>query len=123
MWSFKKLSSIFVLGAALLSPSLAMSGAGHDHGSGIYVPPTNAEVVGKASYELAIVIDKGMQVAGEQLDASWKSVSQKEVTKKNPSYYVISFTHPEEKRTLYVLLDVRGVYSGANFDGAFEGIK
>ena len=59
-------------------------------------------------------------VEGKVLGASWKDSTTKAIHDKTFKHYVVSFTHTEEKRTLYILLNTQGTYLGANFDGKFK---
>lgn len=109
--------SIAVFTFALM---ILFSGVAFSHSSGHGKPPSNEQIIAKASQNLAVIIDKSEPVEGKILEASWKESTTKAIHKKTFRYYVVSFTHTEEKRTLYILLNTQGTYLGANFDGKFK---
>jgi len=120
MLSIKKLLSIFTLVTVLSAPTFAIAGGGHSHG---YTPPTDSQVIARATSELKSAIETGKKADGSQMEKIWQTVSEKSVEKKNMRYYIVSFQHPVEKKKLYVLLDGRGAFSGANFNGSFSGVN
>jgi len=107
---------------SMLVSSVALSGAGHDHGHDHAAPPTSQQVLSKASDDLAMIVDSSELVEGKKLDASWKQVRDKKIHKQTIRYYITAFTHPTENKTLYILLNGQGAYLGANFSGNFDGI-
>ena len=114
----KKIIYTAVIGLSMLTSTPAFSGAGHHHGPA--TPPTNEQIISKSVHDIKVIVDKFELVEGEKLDASWKNVTDKKVHKKSLRYFVTAFTHPEEKRTLYILMTSQGGYLGANFSGNFE---
>ena len=111
----KKIIAVFTLALSLLLSSVAF---GHSTGHG--KPPSNEQIIAKASRDLMVIVNKSEPVEGKVLGASWKGVTTKEIHKKTFKHYVVSFTHTEEKRTLYILLNNQGTYLGANFNGKFK---
>lgn len=111
----KQIITAMTFALALLTANVAFS-----HGSGHGTPPTSEQVIAKASMDLGVIVDKAELVEGKTLDASWKNITVKKIHKKTFKYYVVSFAHEKEKRTLYILLNTQGAYLGANFDGQFK---
>lgn len=114
---FKNTIAVFTLAFSMLISSVAF---GHSSGHG--KPPSNEQIIEKASRNLAVIVDESEPVEGKVLDSSWKSSTTKAIYKKTFKHYVVSFTHTEEKRTLYILLNTQGTYLGANFDGKFKAL-
>lgn len=113
----KTLKTFFIAMTVLLWAQLSH---GHSsHGS----PLNEDQALVKATKDVGIIINKSEKVGGETLDASWGSVTDKKIFKKGLRYFIVSFHHAEQKKTLYVLLDIYGKYRGANFVGVFEGLK
>tara|TARA_R110002167_G_scaffold29817_5_gene99187 strand:+ start:160 stop:516 length:357 start_codon:yes stop_codon:yes gene_type:complete len=117
---FKRIIYTVAFTLSMLVSSVALSGAGHSHGP--VTPPTNQQILSKASDDINMIIDNSELVDGEKLDASWKQVADKKIHKKTLRHYITAFTHPTENKTLYILLNAQGKYLGANFSGNFDGI-
>ena len=109
--------TVFTLALTILISSVAF---GHSSGHG--KPPSNEQIIAKASRGLVVIVDESEPVEGKVLGASWKDSTTKAIHKKSFKHYVVSFTHTEEKRTLYILLNTQGTYLGANFDGKFKAL-
>jgi hypothetical protein len=104
----------------MLVSNIALSGSNHSHDP--VTPPTNQQVLSKASDDLNMIIDKSELVEGAKLDVRWKQVTDKKIHKKTLRYYITAFTHPTENKTLYILLNTQGAFIGANYTGDFEGV-
>lgn len=117
---FKSIIYTVAFTLSMLVSSVALSGAGHSHGP--VTPPTNQQILSKASDNINMIIDNSELVEGAKLDASWKQVTDKKVHKKTLRHYITAFTHPTENKTLYILLNAQGTFIGANYTGDFEGI-
>jgi len=113
----KNIVAVFTLVLTILVSSVAF---GHSSGHG--KPPSSEQIIAKASRDLVVIVDESEPVEGKVLGASWKSSTAKAIHKKTFKHYVVSFTHTEEKRTLYILLNNQGTYLGANFDGKFKAL-
>jgi hypothetical protein len=111
----KNIIAVFTLALFILISNVAF---GHSSGHG--KPPSNEQILAKASQDLAIIVDKSEPVEGKVLGTSWKGATTKAIYNKTFKHYVVSFTHAEEKRTLYILLNNQGTYLGANFEGKFK---
>ena len=109
--------TVFTLALTILISSVAF---GHSSGHG--KPPSNEQIIAKASRGLVVIVDESEPVEGKVLGASWKDYTTKAIHKKSFKHYVVSFTHTEEKRTLYILLNTQGTYLGANFGGKFKAL-
>ncbi len=114
---FKNIIAVFTLTLTILISSVAF---GHSSGHG--QPPSNEQIIAKASRDLVVIVDESEPVEGKILGASWKGSTTKAIHQKTFKHYVVSFTHAEEKRTLYILLNTQGTYLGANFDGKFKAL-
>jgi low affinity Fe/Cu permease len=87
---------------------------------------TEAGVIPRASEHVATFIEQGTELRGiGKLDEKWKNVPQSQIKyeKWNSSYYVVSFTLPKEKETLFLLLSFAGTLYDVNFTGDFEQWK
>lgn len=115
---FKKIISTLVLTSAMLISNAAYSGAGHSHSS--VELPTTEQVITKATNDLIKLVDDKTAIEGQILKPSWKSVESKKMHYRSVRNYSISFTNTVESRTLYILLNAKGAYLDANFDGNFE---
>lgn len=111
----KNTIAVFTVALTMLISSVAFS-----HSSGHGTPPSNEQIIAKASRDLVVIVDKSEPVEGKVLGASWKGSTTKAIHDKTFKHYVVSFTQTEEKRTLYILLNTQGTYLGANFDGKFK---
>ncbi len=89
-----------------------------DHGG----PLSDEAAILTATKDVDIIVEKAEKVDGQLLDASWKQGTEKKIFKKSLQYFVVSFHHPEQKKTLYILLDLYGKYWGANLTGEFKGL-
>ena len=97
----------------------------HPGGHGESLPIDETEVVSTASGHMTQLIEQGVDLKGiGKLNENWKDVpeSGKSMTKKPSGYYVVSFTHPKEKRTLYLLISPAGDLYDVNLSGIFEGL-
>ena len=117
---YKKFIYTVALTFSMLLSSTAYSGAGHSHGS--TAPPTDQQIITKASQDLEMIIERSELVEGKKLDASWEKVTSKKVHKKTLRHYITAFSHPTENKTLYILLNAQGTFLKANYSGKFEGI-
>ena len=108
---------LYILLAFIFTPTSILA-----HGD--HAPLTDKDFIGKASFDVSIIVDNKEPVEGELLDESWKKVSEndKQVFKKTEHFVIVSFYNREKKRTLFVLLTEYIKYLGANFSGAFEGV-
>jgi hypothetical protein len=96
------------------------------HGNVEEVVIKEADVIPTATAHVAELIKQGIKLEGVgQLDKSWNGVSEagKKITQKGEGYYIISFKHPKEDKTLYLLMSSMGDLYGANFSGTFEGVE
>ena len=109
--------SICCLGLSLLAPHLAL---GHEnHGT---PPLDDTQAIEKATEYTRIIIEKPELVKGLDLDASWQTVTETSIYKKDLRYFIVSLYNASQKKTLYILLDSYGGLHGANYDGTFEGL-
>jgi hypothetical protein len=115
---FKNMISTLVLTLAMLISNAAYSGIGHSHSSD--EPPTTEQVTAKATNDLFKLVDDKKTFEGQVLKSSWKTVESKKIHNKSVRYYSVAFTNVVESRTLYILLNAKGAYLDANFDGQFE---
>jgi hypothetical protein len=103
----------------LPNASFAHSG-GHMSINEVYVIPVATENV-------AILIKEGIELRNGlgKLDESWNKIpeSQKKIAQKGEAYYVVSFTNPKDKKSLYLLMSLGGDLMDANFSGKFEGLE
>jgi len=116
----KKIIYTAVLSFSILVSTNAISDESHGH-----VPtlaPTNEQIIFKASQELGVIVDKSKLIEGNKLDASWKHITGEKVHKQSYNYYIISFTHPKENKTLYIQLSSKGSFIDANFNGNFKAL-
>jgi hypothetical protein len=115
---FKKIISTLVLTSAMLISNVAYSHSEHSNSS--VEPPTTEQVITKATNDLIKLVDDKTAIEGQILKPSWKSVESKKMHYRSVRNYSISFTNTVESRTLYILLNAKGAYLDANFDGNFE---
>lgn len=85
--------------------------------------PTPEQVINKAHRDLMHIVDSKRMVEGQALDPRWKEQTQKQIHKKTLSYYIVSFTHSTLQDTLYILLNDKGLFFGANFTGQFSQLE
>ncbi|MAZ67092.1 MAG: hypothetical protein CMF25_08270 [Kangiellaceae bacterium] len=118
MPAFKQLVASICLASTLLVPTVAFSHAdGHGHQA---APPTTEQVIDTASQYITQLIEKGEMVEGAPLNASWNNVAEKKIYKKTLRNYIVSFKAKESDKILYILMDNRGYFRGANYSGNFE---
>lgn len=116
MRSTIKVLSICCLGLSLLAPHLAL---GHEnHGA----PLDDTQAIEKATEYTKMIIEKPELVQGLDLDASWQSVAETSIYRKDLRYFIVSLHNASQEKTLYILLDSYGEFYGANYDGTFEGL-
>jgi len=91
---------------------------------GDHEPLTAEDFIGKATYDVSIIVDDKEPVEGELLDETWKQIGEndKQLVKQTDNFVIVSFYNREKKRTLFVLLTIHIEYLGANFIGIFEGV-
>lgn len=118
-----KFKSFIFLSVVLLSfPTIPMAHIG-GHGQ---INLNEVDVIPRASKHVATLIERGIEIKEiGKLDEKWKNVdpSQKVAKKWNVYYYVVSFTLPEDKETLYLLLSMSGALYDVNFTGNFDKWK
>lgn len=85
---------------------------------------TDKDFIGKATFDVSIIVDSKELIDGDLLDESWKKVieNDKRIIKKTDNFVIVSFYNREKKRTLFVLLTEYIEYIAANFSGRFEGV-
>lgn len=85
---------------------------------------TDEDFIGKASFDVSVIVDNKDLVDGELLDESWKKIREddKQIVKKTDKFVIVSLYNREKKRNLFILLTEYVEYLGANFSGKFEGI-
>ena len=111
-----KILTICCLGLSLLAPHFALG-----HGP-LGAPLDDAQAIEKATEYTRMIIEKPELDQGLVLDASWQSVTETKIYKKDLRYFIVSLYNASQKKTLYVLLDSYGEFRGANYDGTFEGL-
>lgn len=119
--NIRTLKSFFIASLILLtSPLIAQAHIG-GHGE-----ISEVDVIPMASEHVAALIEDGVELPEiGKLDKGWRNVdpSNKKIDQKGDGYYVVSFAHPKEEKTLYLLLSLSGDLYDANFTGKFEGLK
>lgn len=113
---FMNISILCFLGLALLVPNLALSHSNHSE------PLNDGQAIIVASKYLEIMIEKSEANNDGKLNSSWTKVKDKKIFKKSLRYFIVSFYHPQKQKTLYVLLNIYGEYTAANFHGNFKGL-
>jgi hypothetical protein len=92
-------------------------------GHGEYYVMAEKEVIPIANVHLAGLIEESFELKGVgKLDESWNRVhdADKAITKKGDGYYIVSFKHPQQNKTLYLLLSSSGDLYDVNFSGNFN---
>lgn len=95
------------------------------YGHGDHAPPapvSESEVLLRSIEDVAVIVDGGELIEEQPLDASWKNIKKPAVKQKGDGYYIVTFKHPEQGKTLYILMSDAGTYYDANFTGKFSGI-
>ena len=117
---------ILIIGFALLCQSSVAFAHFGGHGNEDGVALSWNEVISVATHHVADLISLKVELKDlGVLDKSWNSVapSGKKFSKLENGDYIVSFVHPTEKKTLYLLLSSSGDLYEANFSGIFEGVK
>ena len=112
----KSISVILSILSLSLSTSV-LSGSGHSHSP--VAPATDEQIMARAVGDLEAIVDQSIPIEEGVLDESWKMVTNGKIVARNAGYCITAFTHPEEKRTLYMLMDSNGFIMDANFTGKF----
>jgi len=115
---------IGVILAGLLACAPIAVGAASAHGNhGAHFD--KAEAIDLASRYLVSIANNKMPIEGNALDQSWLKVpdSEKDIAKQESWYYVVSIHNASAKKTLYMLISVKGKLYKANFSGEFPGLE
>ena len=110
---------LFIL-LCLISVSFAHFGG---HGDGEEVSLSWNEVISVATHHVADLIKLQVDLKDiGVLDKSWNDVapSAKKFDKRESGDFIVSFAHPVEKKTLYLLLSPFGDLYEVNFSGNFN---
>jgi hypothetical protein len=96
------------------------------HGNVEEVVLKKESVIPTASSHVVELINQRIELKDiGRLDKSWSTVpeSDKKITRQGDGYYIVSFKHPKEERTLFLLMSSMGDLYGVNFSGNFEGVE
>ena len=113
---FMNISIICFLGLAVLTPNAVLGHSNHGE------PLNDSQAIIVASKYLEIMVKKSEASDDVKLNSSWTKVVDKKIFKKSLNYFVVSFRHVEEQKTLYININAYGEYIAANFHGNFKNL-
>jgi hypothetical protein len=100
----------------VLSPSTVFAHmGGHDE-------INEVDIIPMATEHVTALTSQGVEIKGiGKLDPSWGQVPEKNKNfKRDKGAYIVTFKHPKEDKTLYLLMSPSGHLYDANYTGQFK---
>ena len=93
----------------------------HSSGHGeVEAAPTDEQVLATAARYVTKLVNEETVIDGKPVDNNWLNADAAVIHEKTLRHFIVKFTKENIEKALFIQMNSRGMFMGANYDGKFN---